>query len=192
MNVECTRCGFRKYLPEPLTYNSIYFCRNCGAVVEMPKDDNHPKKAKNKSLVIAAKQAALMLAVTLILIGSLSINTASAKSADEPLSHLEGIIAVLSGAPVNSVTLMEDVQGVVSQYERSIVSESVQMMRIVEGMRDVPPVTEPTNDMASFPSPQNPLFPEYLSWKYSQFDYTVDNYGIVCLGSDNLTGETYY
>ena len=27
-----------------------------------------------------------------------------------------------------------------------------------------------------------PLFPEYLSWKYSQFDYTVDNYGIVCLG----------
>jgi hypothetical protein len=192
MIIECTRCGSTKYLPEPVSYSNVYICRNCNTVLSLPKEEKPSKSDRRKNLIIAAQQAMLMLAITIILISTLGTKVASAKSEEEPASHLESIIAVLSGAPINTVTLIDDVQGVVAQYERSIVSESVQLMRIVEGVQDVPPTTQPTNDMTCFPTPQNPLFPEYLNWKYSQFDYTVDRYGIVSLGTDNLTDNTYH
>jgi len=191
MIIECTQCGDRKYLPEPVSYSKVYICRNCRTVLILPKEEKGPTGEKRRNFIIAAQQAMLLLIITIVLASTLGTSVASAKSESKPATPLEGIVAVLAGAPADT-NLIDNIQSVVAQYERSIVSESLQLMRIVEDVRDVSPVTEPTNDMALFPTPQNPLFPEYLNWKYSQFNYTVDKYGIVSLETDNLTGNTYH
>ncbi|MFC2070366.1 hypothetical protein ACFLTB_04250 [Chloroflexota bacterium] len=179
MIIECSQCGERKYFPEPVPYGKKYFCKKCRTVLILAEEKRSPKFAKRDKMAVAVHQALIILISTILLLSTLGSSTVAAKTASGPQTPLEGIIAILSGAPTDAGTLLENVQEVAAQYERSVVSESVQIMRILERVRNFPPVTEPTNNMARFPTPQNPLFPEYLDWKYSQFKYTVDQYGII-------------
>ncbi len=64
-------------------------------------------------------------------------------------------------------------------------------MRVVDGITTVTPVTTPTNDMSGFPSATNPLFPEYLDRRYSQFNYTVSAYGNVTVDTSVATTDAF-
>jgi hypothetical protein len=185
MLFECNQCGDRKYFPEPVPYGKKYVCRKCRTVLILTDGEKAPKIVKRNSMIVAAYQASIILISAFIFLSAFGPSIAAAKTPDMQQTPLEGILAVLSGAPADTHNLLENVQEIAAQYERSIVSESLQLMRILERVRDVPPVTEPTNNMERFPSPQNPLFPQYLSWKYSQFEYTVDQYGSINLGTPN-------
>lgn len=90
-----------------------------------------------------------------------------------------GIAITVSKTVVGAVELIEVVRGVGATSERKIVSTTLQSMRIQEGMKIVPAVTVPTNDMACFPSQECCLFPDYLDKRFSQFRYTVNSKGIV-------------
>ncbi|MFC1921362.1 hypothetical protein ACFLYQ_06545 [Chloroflexota bacterium] len=192
MIVECSQCGERKYFPEPVPYGKKYLCKKCRTVLILAEKNKTPAVVNRNRMTIAVHQALIILVSALLLLNAMGSSVAAAKNASRPETPLEGIIAVLSGVPVDSLNLLENVQDVAAQYERSIVSESLQIMRILERIRDVPPVTQPTNNMAQFPTSQNPLFPEYLSWKYSQFGYTVDKYGIINTGTANSSSVVYY
>ncbi|MFC1900911.1 hypothetical protein ACFLYN_04890 [Chloroflexota bacterium] len=179
MIVECSQCGDRKYLPEPIPYGKKFMCKSCRTILVLADESEALETPKRNSMTIAIHQALIVLVSAFLVLSVMGSSTAAAKSASRPQTPLEGIIAVLSGDPMDPLTLLDNVQEVVAQYERSVVSESLQAMRVLERVREVTPVTVPTNNMAFFPSSQNPLFPEYLNWKYSQFEYTVDEYGII-------------
>ena len=53
------------------------------------------------------------------------------------------------------------------------------------------PVATPTNDMLGFPSTENPLYPEYLDRRYSQFNYTVSAYGNVTVDTSVATTDAF-
>ena len=90
-----------------------------------------------------------------------------------------------------AVSLIEDIRGLVATYERNIIATAVQSMRVVEGLRVVPAVTVATNDMASFPSPEYCLFPDYLDRRFSQFQYTVDSNGTVTVDASTATTDNF-
>ena len=80
---------------------------------------------------------------------------------------------------VSSATI-EMVNGLfrgVAAHERSIVSQALRWMKGIEGLEKIPEVIIPTNDMASFPSKEYPLFPDYLETKTSEYKYTIDSNG---------------
>jgi hypothetical protein len=190
MIVECDKCGERKYLSEPVFYENDYYCKSCKSLLTLPERET-PKTVKRNSMALAIHQALIVLVAGFLVLSVMGSSRAEAKAEDRPDTPLEGIIAVLSGAPLNPVELLDDVQEIAAQYERSVVSESLMAMRVLERVRYVPPVTEPTNNMAYFPSYQYPLFPEYLNWKYSQFEYTVDEHGIIYTGTAGPTDDSY-
>ena len=192
MNIECIQCGERRYIAEPVPYGNVYICKNCKTSQILAEKEKTPAAREGKKLFTAARQTAAILLVTILLVCTAGTTVAAAKTESKPQTPLEGIIAVLTGAPTSSGALLEDVQAVVAQYECSVVTESLQWMRIMERMPDVPPVTEPTNDMTVFPTPQNPLFPDFLTWKYSQFSYTVDENGTVSIEMDNLSDDIHH
>lgn len=92
---------------------------------------------------------------------------------------------------VGAVELIEVVRGVGATSERKIVSTTLQSMRIQEGMKIVPAVTVPTNDMACFPSQECCLFPDYLDKRFSQFRYTVSSKGIVSVDTSWATTDDF-
>ncbi len=192
MIIECIQCGERKYIAEPVPYGKVYTCKNCKTPQILAEQEKVPAAKEGKKLFTVARQTAALLLVTILLVCTAGATATAAKTDSGPKNPLEGIIAVLTGAPTGPGSLLEDVQAMVAQYERSVVTESLQWMRIMERMPDVPPVTEPTNDMALFPTPQNSLFPDYLTWKYSQFKYTVDENGIVSIQTDNLSDVSHH
>ncbi len=192
MIFECSQCGDRKYFPEPVPYGRKYICRKCRSIMILPDLAIAVKTEKRISLAVSAHQALIILLSIFLALSTFGSSIAAAKTPGIPQTPLEGILAVLSGAPVDAGTLLENVCEIAAQYERSIVMESLQIMRIMEGIRNVPAVTEPTNNMERFPSPQNPLFPQYLSWKYSQFEYTVDQHGIIYLETPVPSVTGYY
>ena len=67
----------------------------------------------------------------------------------------------------------------VAAHERSIVSQQLRWMKAIEGLEKLPTVTVPTNDMASFPSREHPLFPDYLETEFSVYEYTIDENGVL-------------
>ena len=102
-----------------------------------------------------------------------------------------GVAAIMGEASYAAIGLIEEIHGVVATYERSIVSTALQSMRVTEGLRVVPAVTVPTNDMAYFPSPKHCLFPDYLDKRFSQFKYTVDSNGILSIDTSGATTDAF-
>lgn len=90
------------------------------------------------------------------------------------------VARVSSGA----LGIIDDVRSVGAMSEQQVISTMVQLMRIQDGVKYLTPVMQPTNDMASFPSPENSLYPEYIDRRYSQFRYTMDSNGIVTVHTD--------
>ena len=74
--------------------------------------------------------------------------------------------------------------------ERQVISTTVQLMRIDKSVKYLNPVVQPTNDMASFPSLANSLYPDYIDRRYSQFEYTIDGNGIVTVHTDNAATDS--
>jgi hypothetical protein len=85
--------------------------------------------------------------------------------------------------------LLTEVREVTASYEHHVVSNALQWMRITEGVKVVRPVRVPTNDMQNFPSPEHSLYPDYLSKRYSQFAYTVNEDGIVRVDVSSATTD---
>jgi hypothetical protein len=85
----------------------------------------------------------------------------------------------IAEAPATPSGLIAEAQEVSALYEHYIVSTALQSMRVLERVKEVPPIIKATNDMAQFPSAEHSLYPHYLTKRFSQFKYTVDRDGIV-------------
>ncbi len=96
---------------------------------------------------------------------------------------------MLAGPTAAAADIIDDTRGVAASYERQTVSSALQAMRLAERVATLTPVVVPTNDMASFPSAENPLYPEYLDGRYSQFSYTVSAYGVVTVDASVATTD---
>ena len=128
-----------------------------------------------------------IVSIILVVVGGTSL--ALAKPEHALATPFRGVAATAAKASTGAVTLIEDIRGVVARYERNIVSTELQSMRVVEGLKVVPAVTVPTNDMACFPSLEYALFPDYLDKRSSQFRYTVDSKGIVSVDTSTATTD---
>ena len=91
----------------------------------------------------------------------------------------KGMAITLTQATAGSVSLIAGVRETIAALELHIVSTSLQSMRMENGLKENPAITVSTNDMAHFPSPEHPLFPDYLDRRFSQFKYTVNSKGII-------------
>ncbi len=90
-------------------------------------------------------------------------------------------------SPALAPDLIEQAQNVSALYEHHIITTALQSMRVLERVKDVPAVTNATNDMANFPSAEHSLYPHYVSKRYSQYKYTVDSNGIVDMNTTSPT-----
>lgn len=136
-----------------------------------------------------AQQAVLILIITILSVMAGGTSFAFAKPEHTAATPFKGVAIVILGSSSAAINLIEEVRGVAVMYEYSIVSETLQLMRVIEGIVEVPPVTVPTNDMACFPSAGCPLFPDYLQSRFSQFKYTVDSNGIVSVNTSGATTD---
>ena len=102
-----------------------------------------------------------------------------------------GIAEALAQVTVTTGDIIDDVRVAAAGYERQTVSSALQAMRVVDGITTVTLVTTPTNDMSDFPSAANPLYPEYLDRRYSQFNYTVSAYGNVTVDTSVATTDDF-
>ncbi|MFC1966970.1 hypothetical protein ACFLWI_08580, partial [Chloroflexota bacterium] len=137
-----------------------------------------------------AQQAILILVIVILSVVAGGTSFAFAKPENTAATPFKGVAIVILESSSAAINLVDDVRGVTVMYEYSIVSETLQLMRVTEGVIEVPPVTVPTNDMACFPSTECPLFPDYLQSRFSQFKYTVDSKGIVSVNTSGATTDT--
>jgi len=137
------------------------------------------------------QRLALTAILTIILVTAAGSSLALAKPESTLAAPFRGVIITLAELSGGAVSLIGEIHGVAAGFERQVVSTALQLMRVNEGLRMVPVVTAPTNDMAYFPSKEHCLFPNYLDRRYSQFKYTVDSNGIVSVDSSQTTTNTF-
>ncbi|MFC2056466.1 hypothetical protein ACFLTO_02720 [Chloroflexota bacterium] len=140
-------------------------------------------KATRRAIIAA------VLALALILLGGTSF--VFAKPTYAIAAPFKGIAVTITDTSAAAVSLIENIRGVVAIYERNIVSSALQSMQVIEGLKEMRPVTVSTNDMACFPSPEDCLFPHYLDKRFSQFKYTVDSSGIVSVDTSGATTDVF-
>ena len=145
---------------------------------------------KKRNLVNVAQQAISMAIISVLLITTVGTSAAIANHEHTLATTLKGIASTLVRTSTAPMSLIEQVRGVAAIYERNIVSELLQSMRVIEGLHDIPPVTVPTSDMAHFPVAEYSLFPDYIETRFSQFKYTVDSNGIVSVDTSVATADT--
>ncbi|MFC2038810.1 hypothetical protein ACFLUG_03465 [Chloroflexota bacterium] len=184
MIIDCSQCGERINFAEPIPYGKVYTCKSCRSVLILAREEPAQSVSRSIGITKTAKQLATMVLLSFLLVSNFGPSVAAASPGEGVETPLEGIVAVLTGTSTDSKTLLKNVRALVAQYERKVISQSLQYMRIMEGMREVPPVLEPTNDMAVFPTPEYSLFPDYIEWQYSQFKYTVNNVGTVSIANE--------
>ena len=138
-----------------------------------------------------AQRVILIVAISLLLIFTGGISFALAQPEHTVATPFKGVAVTVLETSSGTIGLIENVRRVVATYERNIVSTQLQSMRVLEGLREVPPVTVPTNDMAQFPSIEYSLFPEYVETRFSQFNYTVDNQGMVMVDTSGATTDAF-
>jgi hypothetical protein len=137
-------------------------------------------------------QRIISMAVAVVLVVLIAGTSFAFVSPESALAEpFKGIAISVASVPANAIDLIGQVRGVAAMTERRIVASSVQWMRIEEGVKVVPVVTESTNDMAVFPSPEHPLYPEYLESRYTQFKYTVDSHGSVTVDTSWATTDAF-
>ncbi len=110
----------------------------------------------------------------------------------EPVSKIPFKDVIMARAKTSTVSLsfLKEVREVSATYEHHIVSTALQLMRVTERVKAVPAVTVATNDMGSFPSPKHSLYPDYLAKRFSQFQYTVNDKGIISVDTVVTTTDT--
>lgn len=191
MIIECPECIEQRNIPEPLPPHQQYRCRLCGTELIFIREDNEPADSKekarwqpNRTILPKIFLAALILLVMISAGGSPAI---LAKQEGNLTGSLTDIYQSFIGLSPEETTSMNDIREIVARYEGGIVSEALQAMRLSEDLLIVPQVKYPTNDMALFPSPDYPLFPDYLSSRFSQFFYTVDKKGDISIDTSMAT-----
>jgi len=196
MYIECPECYTKTYVLEPPPLGKQYRCRQCGTVFYLPKTVATANGEKEKARTVVGKsrivpRIILIAAISLLLLiyGGTSLAFAQPESA--LAAPFKGIATTMAEAASGAIHLIEEVRGVAALYERNIVSTALQSMRVEEGLKIVPTVTLPTNDMTNFPSPEYPLFPDYLDKQFSQFRYTVDTDGIISVDKSTATTDAF-
>ncbi|MFQ5996231.1 MAG: hypothetical protein ACE5KP_01215 [Dehalococcoidales bacterium] len=101
----------------------------------------------------------------------------------------EGKTVTIAGQPTVSLSVIREVREVSATYEHHTVATALQLMRVTEGVKEVPVVTVSTNDMGSFPSSKHSLYPNYLAKRFSLFKYIVNSEGIVSIDAPAATTE---
>ena len=152
------------------------------------------KKKKRKTWRVPGlsrvAQRAVLIAVALVILMVVGGSSFAVAQPEHTLSApFKGVAITVVEAASAAIGLIEDIRGVVAAYERNIISSTLQSMRVIEGLGQVPAVTVPTNDMARFPSPEHCLFPDYLDRRFSQFKYTVDSRGAVSVDTSGATTD---
>lgn len=132
----------------------------------------------------------ILISAVLCILFLLSATSFAIAAPTNPVARTfkEPALAVLK-LSASAIGIIENTQEVSANSERSIIQSSLNAMRVVEKYDVVLPVTVPTNDMAGFPSVDFPLFPQYLDRKYSQFKYTIDNYGNITVHTAGATTD---
>jgi len=134
----------------------------------------------------------IMIAVSVLLaIGVSGTSLAFAKPDHALAAPFRGTAVTIAQITAGAINLIEDVRAVAATSERQIISTAIQLMRIDEGVKDVSPVTVPTNDMSRFPSPDNSLYPDYVDRSLSQFKYTVDEHGIITVHTELASTDQF-
>ena len=145
---------------------------------DVPADRGSQKRRKPAlNRAVQALTVTVVIFLLFILVGGTSF--AFAQPQHVLAKPFKGIAFGVTEASSGVVSLIEDIRRVTAFYERNVVSSSLQSMRVIEGLKEVPEVFEPTNDMSYFPSRYYPLYPDYLDKRFSQFKYTVDCSGII-------------
>lgn len=121
--------------------------------------------------------------VVIVLVASAGSSLALARPESALARPFRGVAIAIAETTAGAIGLIEEVRGVAADFERAVISQSVQAMRVTEGVKVVPAVAMSTNDMSIFPSKEHCLFPEYVDRRHSQFKYTVDSKGIVTVDS---------
>lgn len=90
-----------------------------------------------------------------------------------------GIAVSLARVSCGALDILVDIRSIAANQERSVIATAFQAMRLDDNLKFVTPLNQPTSDMAAFPAREHPLYPEYIETRFSQFRYTVDEYGVV-------------
>jgi len=139
----------------------------------------------------ATQRIIFIVAIFLFAIGLGGTSFAFVKPEHAMAAPFRGVAVTLVKTTVGAIELIDDARGITATQERKIVSTALQSMRIYEGLKFVPPVTVPTNDMTLFPSSKSCLFPDYLETRFSQFRYTVDSKGTVVVDTSRATTDRF-
>ena len=128
------------------------------------------------------------LATLIIVLGSTSVAYAITKY---PLPFLQDTGEIKTEISRSPTELIENTQQVAASYECSVIATALQLMRVDRQLVNVPAVSIPTNDMSLFPSKKYCLYPDYLSSRYSQFQYTVKQHGEVTVDTSPVTTDEF-
>lgn len=78
---------------------------------------------------------------------------------------------------VSLIGMFRDARTVAATHEYSVILNTLQIMQITDNVSKLPEVTTPTSDMSIFPSPANPLYPNYLKNNRTEFSYIINRKG---------------
>ena len=128
------------------------------------------------------------LVILLLLVGAGGTFLAMTKPASALATPFKGVATIVLEISSETTKLIDLAFTGVAEHERSTVVSMLNWMKGTRDLKEIPPVTVATNDMASFPSPEHPLFPEYVDKRFTQFKYTIDNNGVVIVDrSETMT-----
>ncbi len=158
-------------------------------VPEKPEEDTEETGWRWRRAITWQRALVTALVVIVVFVGGTSLAFVRPQSA--LAAPFRGIAEMLAQVTVVADDIIDDARGVAAGYERQTVSSALQAMRVIDGITTVTPVVTPTNDMSAFPSAANPLYPEYLDRRYSQFNYTVSAHGNVTLDTSVATSDAF-
>lgn len=173
-------------IEEPVKNEVLDLSQSITGLVEKHKTGTHWRMPH---LSLAARRALSIGAIALLVFIFSGTTLAFAKPGYPLAAPFKGVAVTLAKTTGGAIGLLEDIRGAIASYERGVVSTAVQSMRVMDGLKDVQPVTTSTNDMSRFPSPEHPLFPDFLDRQFSQFKYTVNSKGIVDVDTSGATTD---
>ena len=187
MLIQCPECGETKYIVEPLPTFKEYRCGICQTNLIYTAAVADPEEVSGVAAIVPKIISAGILSVLLLFV--MGITIALSNPNHVLASPFRGVATTVTEASAGPIALIESIRGLVATYERNVISDAVQAMRMIDDIADVPVVTMSTNDMMVFPSAENALYPFYVDKRYSQFRYTVDANGIVSVDTSGATTD---
>lgn len=170
-------------------YDNEFKARYVVNVLTPPR--RRPRKVGKFEVPEGAMRIAGFSFASLIFILIAGTSFAFAHPSQALAAPFRGTAIKVAEVSAEAINMIGEMRGIVAMYERSIISTALQSMRVIDGLRIVPEVTVPTNDMLKFPSSAHPLYPDYLETRYSEFLYTVDSNGSVQVDDSTATTDGF-